>query len=217
DRREPDAIVIQSLRQPGDQRLVLPKQPNVAAPHRRIVGPAVPVRRGKEVLDHAVSAQQIDAADEQLRVRGDGLAERIGELDPPLDLAAAAGSIVRLEQRHEVLDQQREVERVRRAGAQNDGPLVERRAVLKAVMTELRAQMTADHLRVGLLNLDAVLVREGLRDALRDVEVARELVRRGALRQWNQPPGIPQEDRLIGGSALPRLVEHALYGPKAFA
>ena len=85
-------------------------------PHRRVRGTAV-IARDEEMLDHAVRPQQVDVIHEKIRIRRDALTDGVGQIEPRRRDSRAACVLVRVEQRHELLHEQCEIECVGRAGA----------------------------------------------------------------------------------------------------
>ena len=114
-------------------------QPKVSVSHGRVDDEPIGTRRDEQVLDHAVRAEQVEAIQKQLGIRRDALTDRVCQLEPSLVVAAMSGVLIRLEQRHETLDQRRQIEGIRFARAQDQAVLVERHALLRGDVAELRA------------------------------------------------------------------------------
>ena len=103
----------------------------------RINGMAVAIRGDEYVLDHAVSAQQVDAIQKQLGIGGYALADGSRHVEPHSLIAALQCAVIGFEQPHQTLNQQCEIQRIRCARAQNDARVVHRHAILHAVITNL--------------------------------------------------------------------------------
>ncbi len=204
------AILVQRLRHAAHQRFVLVKQLNVPLSLGRIDSLPVAIGRYEEMLDHAVRAQQVDATQKHLRVRRDGLTNGAGQREPRLLFAALQCPFVSAEQRDETLNQQGEIEGIRCARAQNHAFLIDRFAFAQAVVTDLRGQMPAKHSCMCCLNFDRVPFRQRFRDVFCDFEIGRQLIRRGALRQRDQPSRIPHENRLLRRGGSPEPIEQIL-------
>ena len=71
-------------------------------------------------------------------------------------IVTPAGTFVGVEQRHEVLNQQREIERVGDARAQDQAVLIQRHALLGSVVTNLRPQVTAGEAHAGVVGLTSI-------------------------------------------------------------
>ena len=210
DRPEIRTVVIQRLRHPTDQCFVLLDQLKVPLSHRRVDNVPIAIRRDEEMLDHAVRAQQVDAIQEQLWVRGNALVDGGCQFEPLLAVATVRGVLVSLEQRHETLNQRREIEGIGVAGAQNQAALIERHTLLRGAVAKLGAQMPARHSNASFLDFNPVLRGKGLGDSFRDFEIGPQLIGRGALCQREQPSRISHEHGLIGRCGSPQFVEHAL-------
>src|SRR5687768_1355594 len=115
------AIVIQPLRHAPNPGFVLLDQLNVSPSHRRIRSDSIAVRGYEEMLDHAVSTEQLDATQEQVWIRRETLTDGICQVEPRRTIVTVAGLFIRLEQRHEILNQQREIKRIGAARAENQG------------------------------------------------------------------------------------------------
>jgi hypothetical protein len=113
------------------------EQLNVPPSQGRIPNPPIAIRRDEQMLDHAVGGQQLDAIQKQVRIRRKALANGVRQFEPPLPIATAAGVFIRVEQRHEVLNQQREIKRIGVASAVNQARLVERDGLLHRVVANL--------------------------------------------------------------------------------
>ncbi|MNC88050.1 hypothetical protein D3C83_38310 [compost metagenome] len=77
--------------------------------------------------------------------------------------------------------------------------LVERHRFPDGVVADLRAQVATRHSSPGLVDREAVVVREAFGDLCRDVEIGAQIVGRRTLCQLDQPSRITHEHRLIGG------------------
>ncbi len=95
------------------------------------------IRRDEQMLDHAVRAQEVEAIQEQLWVRGNALVNGRCQFEPLLAVATARGVLVSLEERHETLNQCREIEGIGVAGAENQAALIERDVVLHGAVAKL--------------------------------------------------------------------------------
>ena len=91
----------------------------------------------KNVLDHAVSAQQVDAIQKQLGIGRDALTDSSCHVEPHSLIAALQCAVIGLEQSNQTLHQQCEIERIGGARAKNDAMLVDRHSILRAVVTNL--------------------------------------------------------------------------------
>src|SRR5580658_5596904 len=91
----------------------------------------------ENVLDHAVSAQQADAIQKQPGIGSYALTDGSCHVEPHSLIAGLQCAVIGLEQRHETLHQQCEIERIGGARAKNDAMLVDRHAILRAVVTNL--------------------------------------------------------------------------------
>src|SRR5580658_10132108 len=85
----------------------------------------------ENVLDHAVSAQQVDAIQKQLGIGGYALKDGSCHVEPHSLIAALQCAIIGFEQLHQTLNQQCEIERIGGARAKNDATLVDRHAILR--------------------------------------------------------------------------------------
>ena len=106
----------------------------------RINGMALRIRGDEHVLDHAVSAQQIDAIQKQLGIGRYALTDGSCHVEPHSLIAALQCAVIGFEQPHETLNQQCEIERIGGARAKDDAMLVQRHArhaILRAVVTNL--------------------------------------------------------------------------------
>src|SRR5262245_14613873 len=101
--------------------------------HRRVHSVSIAIDRDEEMLDHAVSTQQIEAIQKQLWIRGNALADSVRQFTPLPVIIIAPGVFVRLEQRHEILNQQGEIKRIGVASTQHQALLVKRRSLLHGV------------------------------------------------------------------------------------
>ena len=79
----------------------------------------IAIRRDEEMLDHAVSTQQLDAIQKQLWIRRNALTNGVCQFEPLLAIVTVPGVFISLEQRHEILNQQGEIKGIGVAGAQN--------------------------------------------------------------------------------------------------
>src|SRR5579862_5848677 len=95
------------------------------------------LRGDENVLDHAVSAQQVEAVQKQLGIGRYALNDGSCHIEPHSLIAALECAVIGLEQRHETLNQQCEIERIGGARAKNDALLADRHAILRAVVTNL--------------------------------------------------------------------------------
>src|SRR5579859_1257113 len=95
------------------------------------------LRGDENVLDHAISAQQVDAIQKQLGIGGYSLTDSSCRIEPHSLIAGLQCAFIGLEQCHETLNQQCEIERVGCARANNDAMLVDRHAFLRAVVANL--------------------------------------------------------------------------------
>ena len=177
--------------------------------HGRIDNLPIEIGRNEEMLDHAVSTQQLDAIQKQLWIRRNALANGVRQLEPLLAVVTAPGVFIRLEQRHQILNQQGEIKGIGVAGVQDQARLISRRSRLHGVVTDLRPQVPGSHANAGLVDFKPVLFRKS-RHLLRDCKIGRQFVGGGALRQLDQPARISHKDRLIGRCECPKPVEHAL-------
>src|ERR1700678_2391925 len=91
----------------------------------------------ENVLHHAVSAQQVQAIQKQLGIGGYTLKDGSCHVQTYSLIAALQCAVIGLEQRHETLNQQCEIERIGGARAKNHATLVARHAFLHAVVTNL--------------------------------------------------------------------------------
>ena len=91
----------------------------------RISDMALPIRSDENVLDHAVSAQQVDAIQKQLGIGRYALTDGPRHVEPHSLIAAQQRAVIGLEQLHETLNQQCEVERIGGARANHDALLVD--------------------------------------------------------------------------------------------
>src|SRR5215469_3889529 len=103
----------------------------------RISDMAVAIRGEENVLNHAVSAQQVDAIQKQLGIGGYALTDGSCHIEPHSLIAALQCAVIGFEQRHETLSQQCEIERIGGARAKNDAVLINRHTILRAVVTNL--------------------------------------------------------------------------------
>src|ERR1700686_1677446 len=103
----------------------------------RINDMAIAIRGDEDVLDHAVSAQQVDAIKKQLGIGRYALTDGSCHVEPHSLIAALQCAVIGFEQLHETLNQQCEIERIGGARAKNDAMLVDRHAVLRRVVTNL--------------------------------------------------------------------------------
>ena len=103
----------------------------------RISDMAFAVRGDKNVFNHAVSTQHVDAIQKQLGIGGYALKDGSCHVEPHSLIAAQQRAVIRLEQFHEAADQQREIERIGGARAKNYAVVVDRHAFLCAVVTNL--------------------------------------------------------------------------------
>src|SRR5580704_9656719 len=109
----------------------------MAPSQRRINYLTLGIPADEHVLDHAVSAQQVDAIQKQLGIGGYALTDGSCHVEPQSLIAALECAVIGLEQRHETLNQQREIERIGGARAKNDAMLVDRHAILRRIVTNL--------------------------------------------------------------------------------
>ena len=91
----------------------------------RINDMALGIRCDENVLDHAVSAQQVDAIQKQLGIGGYALTDGSRHVEPHSLIAALQCAVIGLEQPHETLNQQCEIERIGGARAKNDAMVVD--------------------------------------------------------------------------------------------
>src|SRR5215469_3064680 len=103
----------------------------------RINDMALAIRGDENVLDHAVSAQQVDAIQKQLGIGRYALADGSCHFEPHSLIAAFECAVIGFEQLHETLNQQCEIERIGGARAKNDAVLINRHTILRAVVTNL--------------------------------------------------------------------------------
>src|ERR1700686_4506192 len=103
----------------------------------RINDMAIAIRGDENVLDHAVSAQQVDAIQKQLGIGRYALTDGSCHVEPHSLIAALQCAVIGLEQRHETLSQQCKIERIGGTCAKNDAMLVDRHSILCAVVTNL--------------------------------------------------------------------------------
>ncbi len=176
----------------------------------RIRDVPIAIRRDKEMLDHAVRAQQVDPIQKQLWIRGNALTDGVCQFEPLLTIFIVPGTFISLEQRYQPLNQEREIKGIGVASAENQALLVKRHSLLGGVVANLRTQMPGSHSDAGFVDLNPVLFREGLLDLFRDFEIGAQCVGRGALRHLDQPSRISHEHRLISRGGCPEMVEQAL-------
>src|SRR5215831_18509278 len=96
----------------------------------RIDDMAVAIRVYENVLDHAVSTQQVDAIEKQLGIGRYALTDGSGHLKPHSFIAAHRSAVIGLEQRHETLHQQCEIDGIGSACAKYDAMVVDRHTIL---------------------------------------------------------------------------------------
>ena len=82
----------------------------MALSHRRVVDVPVAIRRYEQMLDHAVRAEQVDAIHKQVGIRRNALIDGARQFEPLPVVAAVPGALIGLEQRHETLNQQGQIE-----------------------------------------------------------------------------------------------------------
>src|SRR5580704_14478965 len=109
----------------------------MAPSQRRINYLTLGIPADEHVLDHAVSAQQVDAIQKQLGVGRYALTDGSCHVEPHSLIAALQCAVIGFEQLDEGLNQQCEIERIGGARAKNDAMLVDRHAFLRAVVTNL--------------------------------------------------------------------------------
>src|SRR5580698_2091711 len=98
---------------------------------------ALAIRGDENMLNRAVSAQQIDAIQKQLGIGGYALTDGSRHIESHSLIAAQQGAVIGLEQLHEAANQQCEIERIRGARANNDARVVDSHAIPRAVVTNL--------------------------------------------------------------------------------
>src|SRR5579864_9474807 len=94
----------------------------------RVNDMALWICRDEYVLDHAVSAQQVDAIQKELGIGGYALTDGSRHVEPRSLIPALQRAVIGLEQPHETLNQQCEIERIRGARAKHDAMLADRHA-----------------------------------------------------------------------------------------
>src|SRR5687768_13179654 len=104
----------------------------------RIGSVPLAIGRYEEMLDHAVSTQQLDAIQKELWIRRNALANGVSQFEPPLMIFTVPGVFVRLEQRHELLNQQGKVQGIGVASAQSQAVIIERHRLRHRGVANLR-------------------------------------------------------------------------------
>ena len=102
------------------------------------------------------------------------------------------------EQRHETLNQHREIKRIGVAGHQNEAVFIQRNILFHAVVTQLRTQVSTGHLNAGFVDFNPVLFRKACGDVFQDREIRGQLIGCRALCHRDQPAHIAYQYRLIG-------------------
>ena len=139
--------------------LRIPGAAERVSPHGRIDSLPVAICRYEEMLDHAVRTQQLDAIQKQLRIRRNALTDGVCQFEPLLTIVTAPGVFIRLEQRHEILNQQGEIKGVGVARVQNQALLIKRHGLLQGVVANLRTQVSGSHSNAGFVDFNPVLFR----------------------------------------------------------
>jgi len=89
------------------------------------------------MLDHAVRTEQLDAIQKQLGIRRNALINGGCQVEPLLTISSETGVVIRPEQRHEILNQQGEIEGIGVASRQNQTVLFKRYSLLHGVVADL--------------------------------------------------------------------------------
>ncbi len=89
------------------------------------------------MLDHAVGTQQLDAIEKQLRIGRNALTDRVRQLEPLPDVVTVPGVFIRFEQRHELLNQQGEIEGIGVTGVQHHALVIDGDALLHGMVANL--------------------------------------------------------------------------------
>src|SRR6478672_13631479 len=98
----------------------------------RIIDVTLAIGGDENVLNHAVSAQQVEAIQKQLGIGRYALTDGSCHVESHSLIAALQCAVIGLEQPHETLNQQCEIERIGGARANNDAILVDRHSILGA-------------------------------------------------------------------------------------
>src|SRR5438874_2193678 len=101
---------------------------------------ALAIRSDENVLDHAVSAQHVDAIQKQLGIGRYALIDGSRHVEPHSLIAAPQSAVIGLEQRHKILNQQCQIERIGGTSANNHAMLADRyvrNIIFRAVVTNL--------------------------------------------------------------------------------
>src|SRR5262245_22810592 len=98
-----------------------------------------------------VCTEQIETCEKQLRIDGESLEDRIGEVQAYFDVIARARRLIGLEQRNKIANEQRGVHRVRVAREGKHLEVVKGALAVPDAISKLRAEMPACQYRARFM------------------------------------------------------------------